>query len=68
MGSDRHQTRALLRAHLSAAARAGHAMRSCAVCRRLQRQAMQLPPLGPGTLAPRLPPVRQLPWPEAAEG
>ncbi|MFP8961484.1 DUF6274 family protein [Streptomyces nanhaiensis] len=37
----RHETRALLRAHLSAATRYGHATRHCPVCHRLQRLAME---------------------------
>ncbi|HZG04022.1 MAG TPA: DUF6274 family protein [Streptomyces sp.] len=39
--SPRHATRALLRAHLAAAARYGHATRHCPVCHRLQRLAME---------------------------
>ncbi|GGW51835.1 hypothetical protein GCM10010503_30910 [Streptomyces lucensis JCM 4490] len=38
--SARHETRALLRAHLSAASSYGHLTRRCAVCRHLQRLAM----------------------------
>jgi Family of unknown function (DUF6274) len=49
MGATRHETRALLRAHLSAAAGSGHLTRHCAVCRRLQRLAIQMPPEGPQT-------------------
>ncbi|MFJ9430622.1 DUF6274 family protein [Streptomyces sp. NPDC101490] len=37
----RHDTRALLRAHLAAAARFGHLTRHCAVCHRLLRLAME---------------------------
>lgn len=37
----RHETRALLRAHLSAAARYGHDTRHCPICHRLQRLAME---------------------------
>jgi Family of unknown function (DUF6274) len=51
MRTTRHETRALLRAHLSAAAGAGHLTRHCAVCRRLQRLAMQVGPEGPQTAA-----------------
>ncbi|WP_086826426.1 DUF6274 family protein [Streptomyces sp. NRRL B-24572] len=44
----RHDTRALLRAHLAAASRYGHLTRQCAVCHRLLRLAMELPePEGP---------------------
>ncbi|GAA2407235.1 hypothetical protein GCM10010420_39110 [Streptomyces glaucosporus] len=39
-GSPRHETRALLRAHLAAAARYGHATRHCPVCHRLRLLAM----------------------------
>ncbi|WP_329385597.1 DUF6274 family protein [Streptomyces sp. NBC_01716] len=37
----RHETRALLRAHLAAATGYRHVMRHCAVCHRLQRLAME---------------------------
>jgi hypothetical protein len=36
----RHETRALLRAHLAAASRYGHITRHCPVCHRLLRLAM----------------------------
>ncbi|WP_426403943.1 DUF6274 family protein [Streptomyces sp. R-07] len=39
----RHDTGALLRAHLAAASRYGHLTRHCAVCHRLLRLAMELP-------------------------
>ncbi|MFB7586761.1 DUF6274 family protein [Streptomyces sp. NPDC056169] len=39
----RHDTRALLRAHLAAASRYGHLTRHCVVCHRLQRLVMELP-------------------------
>ncbi|MFF3605397.1 DUF6274 family protein [Streptomyces sp. NPDC002463] len=39
----RHDTRALLRAHLAAASRYGHLTRRCAVCHRLLRLAMEVP-------------------------
>ncbi|MBT2439008.1 hypothetical protein J7E93_02480 [Streptomyces sp. ISL-36] len=39
----RHETRALLRAHLAAASRYGHITRHCTVCHRLLRLAMELP-------------------------
>ncbi|MFF2522109.1 DUF6274 family protein [Streptomyces liangshanensis] len=42
----RHETRALLRAHLAAAAGQGHLTRRCGVCHRLQRLAME-PASGP---------------------
>ncbi|MDX3244700.1 MULTISPECIES: DUF6274 family protein [unclassified Streptomyces] len=38
--SVRHETRALLRAHLSAASSYGHLTRHCPICHRLQRLAM----------------------------
>ncbi|MFE5660456.1 DUF6274 family protein [Streptomyces sp. NPDC056431] len=45
----RHETRALLRAHLAAASRYGHLTRHCVVCHRLLRLSMDLPdPEGPG--------------------
>ncbi|MCQ4085137.1 DUF6274 family protein [Streptomyces sp. RB6PN25] len=37
----RHETRALLRAHLAASARRGHLTRHCPVCHRLLRLAME---------------------------
>ncbi|MFI6419107.1 DUF6274 family protein [Streptomyces sp. NPDC050842] len=44
----RHDTRALLRAHLAAASRYGHLTRHCVVCHRLQRLVMEFPdPEGP---------------------
>ncbi|MGW0467566.1 DUF6274 family protein [Streptomyces sp. NPDC003027] len=39
----RHETRALLRAHLAAASRYGHVTRHCPVCHRLLRLAMDAP-------------------------
>ncbi|MGW4722585.1 DUF6274 family protein [Streptomyces sp. NPDC004291] len=39
----RHDTRALLRAHLAAASRYGHLTRHCVVCHRLLRLAMEMP-------------------------
>ncbi|GAA3372990.1 hypothetical protein GCM10020367_31160 [Streptomyces sannanensis] len=38
--STRHETRALLRAHLSAAAGYGHLTRHCPICHQLLRLAM----------------------------
>ncbi|MEK8171828.1 DUF6274 family protein [Streptomyces sp. M19] len=48
--SARHETRALLRAHLSAAVRYRHATRRCAVCHRLLLLALE--PQDPGTTSP----------------
>ncbi|MET7286902.1 DUF6274 family protein [Streptomyces sp. NPDC005573] len=42
--SARHETRALLRAHLSAASPYPHATRHCRVCRHLLRLAMDAGP------------------------
>ncbi|MFD3521738.1 DUF6274 family protein [Streptomyces sp. NPDC058653] len=47
----RHETRALLRAHLAAATGYRHVTRHCAVCHRLQRLAMD-PAATPPTVAP----------------
>ncbi|MEU3981379.1 DUF6274 family protein [Streptomyces sp. NPDC026672] len=47
--SARHETRALLRAHLSAASSYGHVTRHCPICHRLLRLAMDAPP-GTGRL------------------
>jgi hypothetical protein len=44
----RHETKALLRAHLSAATRYRHVTRHCPVCHRLQRLAMEPGPDKPG--------------------
>ncbi|MFJ3235056.1 DUF6274 family protein [Streptomyces sp. NPDC086787] len=44
--SVRHETRALLRAHLSAASSYGHATRHCPICHRLLRLAMASGPGG----------------------
>ncbi|MFE3250219.1 DUF6274 family protein [Streptomyces sp. NPDC059209] len=43
----KHETRALLRAHLAAATGYRHVTRHCAVCHRLQRLAME--PVAPAT-------------------
>ncbi|MGH3313574.1 MAG: DUF6274 family protein [Streptomyces sp.] len=40
-GPPRHETKALLRAHLAAAARFRHVTRHCPVCHRLLRLAME---------------------------
>ncbi|PPS81422.1 DUF6274 family protein [Streptomyces sp. MH60] len=50
--SVRHETRALLRAHLSAASSFGHVTRHCPVCHRLLRLALDSP-------APQSPTGRQ---------
>ncbi|MEU7428439.1 MULTISPECIES: DUF6274 family protein [unclassified Streptomyces] len=42
--SARHETRALLRAHLSAASAYGHLTRHCPICYRLLRLAMDSGP------------------------
>ncbi|MFE2266858.1 DUF6274 family protein [Streptomyces griseosporeus] len=47
--SVRHETRALLRAHLSAASSYGHLTRHCPVCHHLLRLAMDAPPQTPQT-------------------
>ncbi|AEW95720.1 DUF6274 family protein [Streptantibioticus cattleyicolor] len=47
---DRHETRALLRAHLAAIAGRGHLTRHCPVCHRLLRLAME--PRDPNTPRP----------------
>jgi hypothetical protein len=44
--SVRHETRALLRAHLSAASSYGHLTRHCPVCHHLLRLAMDSAPRG----------------------
>ncbi|MGC9500621.1 DUF6274 family protein [Streptomyces sp. WG7] len=41
--SVRHETRALLRAHLSAASSYGHLTRHCPICHRLLRLALDSP-------------------------
>lgn len=45
--SVRHETRALLRAHLAAASSYGHRTRHCPVCHRLLRLAMDSAPQPP---------------------
>ncbi|MFJ1809131.1 MULTISPECIES: DUF6274 family protein [unclassified Streptomyces] len=47
--SVRHETRALLRAHLSAATPYRHLTRHCPICHRLQRLAMDGAPRGTAT-------------------
>ncbi|MDX2919318.1 MULTISPECIES: DUF6274 family protein [Streptomyces] len=52
----RHETRALLRAHLAAASAYGHLTRHCTVCHRLLRLAMEpgatVEPAGAAETAP----------------
>jgi hypothetical protein len=43
--SARHETRALLRAHLSAASSYRHLTRHCPICHQLLRLAMDSPPV-----------------------
>lgn len=67
----RHETRALLRAHLAAASRYGHLTRHCVVCHRLLRLSMELPePEGPeeGPEGPRDGPQRPGGGSEGQEG
>ncbi|MGW3985837.1 DUF6274 family protein [Streptomyces sp. NPDC004830] len=54
--SARHETRALLRAHLAAASSYRHLTRHCPICHRLLRLAMES---APGTTAPEPPPARE---------
>ncbi|NWF30679.1 hypothetical protein HW130_31285 [Streptomyces sp. PKU-EA00015] len=56
----RHETRALLRAHLAAATGYRHLTRSCPVCHRLLRLAMERPDPEPR-------PAASDPAPEATE-
>ncbi|MEU1281010.1 DUF6274 family protein [Streptomyces sp. NPDC005805] len=58
----RHETRALLRAHLAAAAGYRHLTRTCPVCHRLQRLAMERPE-GPAPERPARTPVPERPAP-----
>ncbi|MEU9572263.1 DUF6274 family protein [Streptomyces massasporeus] len=48
----RHETRALLRAHLSAASSYRHLTRHCPICHRLLRLAMESGPGTPQVVAP----------------
>lgn len=48
----RHETRALLRAHLSAASSYRHLMRHCPICHRLLRLAMESAPCASQGAAP----------------
>ncbi|WP_078508508.1 DUF6274 family protein [Streptomyces zinciresistens] len=54
--STRHETRALLRAHLSAASSYRHRTRHCPICHRLLRLAMDSPP---GTSRPAAEPTAE---------
>ncbi|MEU8526498.1 DUF6274 family protein [Streptomyces sp. NPDC048629] len=53
----RHETGALLRAHLAAASRYGHVTRTCPVCHRLLRLAMELPEVPKLSEPPAPPPA-----------
>ncbi|MFE6161102.1 DUF6274 family protein [Streptomyces sp. NPDC056486] len=46
--SARHETRALLRAHLSAAMSYRHVTRHCPICHRLERLALEAPSAAQG--------------------
>ncbi|MFJ7181446.1 DUF6274 family protein [Streptomyces massasporeus] len=48
----RHETRALLRAHLSAASSYRHLTRHCPICHRLLRLAMESGPGAPQVVVP----------------
>ncbi|MET9106020.1 DUF6274 family protein [Streptomyces zhihengii] len=52
----RHETRALLRAHLAAATGYRHITRTCPVCHRLLRLAMERPEPPRASRTPRRPP------------
>ncbi|MEU9012122.1 DUF6274 family protein [Streptomyces sp. NPDC048479] len=54
----RHETGALLRAHLKAASGYRHLTRHCPICHRLQRLAMELPMSAP-TSVPALTPTAE---------
>ncbi|MFH8797028.1 DUF6274 family protein [Streptomyces sp. NPDC017941] len=51
----RHETRALLRAHLAAATRYRHLTRHCPICHRLLRLAMEPSPTEPSSEAAEAP-------------
>ncbi|MET8568128.1 DUF6274 family protein [Streptomyces sp. NPDC004783] len=60
--SVRHETRALLRAHLSAASSYRHVTRHCPICHRLLRLALDSPaPSAPPTPPPAPSPPSALP-------
>ena len=61
--SARHETRALLRAHLSAASSYRHLTHHCPICHRLLRLAMDS---APPTAPPTAPPAAQQAGPQAA--
>ncbi|MER6716575.1 MULTISPECIES: DUF6274 family protein [unclassified Streptomyces] len=50
--SARHETRALLRAHLAAASSYRHLTRHCPICHHLLRLAMESPPRAARAAAP----------------
>ncbi|MER7912046.1 MULTISPECIES: DUF6274 family protein [unclassified Streptomyces] len=64
----RHDTRALLRAHLAAASRYGHLTRHCVVCHRLLRLAMEMPETPETTRAPETPDAGERPPATEDEG
>ncbi|ALC22249.1 DUF6274 family protein [Streptomyces pristinaespiralis] len=57
----RYETRALLRAHLSAASGYRHLTRSCPICHRLLRLAMERPDGEPSGTAQAPPPAARPP-------
>ncbi|MFI0716936.1 DUF6274 family protein [Streptomyces inhibens] len=65
----RHETRALLRAHLSAATGYRHLTRHCPICHQLQRLVMEPHTARSGPTAPASAPARSAPAcePSAAE-
>ncbi|MFE0377559.1 DUF6274 family protein [Streptomyces inhibens] len=65
----RHETRALLRAHLSAATGYRHLTRHCPICHQLQRLVMEPHTARSGPAAPASAPARSAPAcePPAAE-
>ncbi|MEU0068920.1 DUF6274 family protein [Streptomyces sp. NPDC006332] len=65
--STRHETRALLRAHLSAASSYRHLTRHCPICHRLLRLAMDsAPPTVQPTSPPPVPPAARRTTPQAS--
>ncbi|KOX18964.1 MULTISPECIES: DUF6274 family protein [unclassified Streptomyces] len=64
----RHDTRALLRAHLAAASRYGHLTRHCVVCHRLLRLAMEMPEVPEAAQDPEVPEAGERPSPAEDEG
>ncbi|MET9425315.1 DUF6274 family protein [Streptomyces sp. NPDC006540] len=63
----RYETRALLRAHLSAASGYRHLTRSCPICHRLLRLAMERPDEEPSGTGQAQPPATRPPT-EAPKG